>query len=393
MSVASSAVLTTEAVNSEGIVAAGAYVDGRRVANIAIGEASTWRSRPGHVVWIGLHEPDMALLTSVQRQFQLHDLAIEDADHAHQRPKIEQYGDALFIVARTAQLVGDSIAFGETHLFVGEGYLVSVRHGASTSYTPVRERCESCPRALARGEDYILYAILDFIVDNYSPVLETIQEEVEAMEALVLASAMTRAQIERLYLLRRDLLRLRNAVGPLVEVCRRLEHDNLPMVRPTMQPLFRDVTDHVRTVQEQIDSLREVLAFAFEASLLVGQAQETAVSKKLASWLAIIAVPTAVAGIYGMNFKNIPELQLEYGYFIVMGMMAIACAALFWRFRRVGERPHKTPAPSLGKHSQNIKTRPKPDRARRESQRPSVARPALAMFTLRAHEPVPLRPN
>ncbi len=312
MNVASSAVSPTEPVSSEGVVAAGVYVDGRRVANIAIDEASSWRSRPGHVVWIGLHEPDMALLTRVQRQLQLHDLAIEDADHAHQRPKIEQY------------------------LFVGEGYLVSVRHGPSTSYAPVRERCESCPRALARGEDYILYAILDFIVDNYSPVLETIQEEVEAMEQQVLASAMTRAQIERLYLLRRDLLRLRNAVGPLVEVCRRLEHDNLPMVRPTMQPLFRDVTDHVRTIQEQIDSLREVLAFAFEASLLVGQAQETAVSKKLASWLAIIAVPTAVAGIYGMNFKNIPELQWEYGYFIVMSAMLIACAGLYWQFRRVG---------------------------------------------------------
>ena len=336
MNVASSAVSPTESVSSEGVVAAGVYVDGRRVANIAIDEASSWRSRPGHVAWIGLHEPDMSLLKSVQRQFQLHDLAIEDANHAHQRPKIEQYGDGLFIVARTAQLDGDSIAFGETHLFVGEGYLVSVRHGASTSYTPVRERCESCPRALARGEDYILYAILDFIVDNYSPVLETIQEEVEAMEQQVLASAMTRAQIERLYLLRRDLLRLRHAVGPLVEVCRRLEHDNLPMVRPTMRPLFRDVTDHVRTVQEQIDSLREVLAFAFEASLLVGQAQETAVSKKLASWLAIIAVPTAVAGIYGMNFKNIPELQWENGYFIVMSAMLVACAALYWRFRRVG---------------------------------------------------------
>ena len=336
MNVASSAVLATEPVTSEGVVAASVYVEGRRVTNIAIDEASSWRKRPGHVVWIGLHEPDMALLTRVQRQFQLHDLAIEDADHAHQRPKIEQYGDGLFIVARTAQLVGDSIAFGETHLFVGEGYLVSVRHGASTSYTPVRERCESCPRSLARGEDYILYAILDFIVDNYSPVLETIHEEVEAMEALVLASAMTRAQIERLYLLRRDLLRLRNAVGPLVEVCRRLEHDNLPMVRPTMQPLFRDVTDHVRTIQEQIDSLREVLAFAFEASLLVGQAQETVVSKRLASWLAIIAVPTAIAGIYGMNFKNMPELQWEYGYFTVIGVILITCAALFWRFRRAG---------------------------------------------------------
>ncbi|PAY03816.1 magnesium and cobalt transport protein CorA [Bradyrhizobium sp. UFLA03-84] len=323
-------------VQSDGVIAAGVYVEGRRVANIAIDEAASWRNKPDHVVWIGLHEPDMALLSRLQRQFQLHDLAIEDADHAHQRPKIEQYGDALFIVARTAQLEGESIAFGETHLFVGEGYIVSVRHGASTSYAPVRERCESCPRALARGEDYILYAILDFIVDNYSPVLETIQDEVERMEAEVLASAMTRAQIERLYLLRRDLLRLRNAVGPLVEVCRRLERDHLPMVRETMRPLFRDVTDHVRTIQERIDSLREVLAFAFEASLLVGQAQETAISKKLASWLAIVAVPTAVAGIYGMNFKYIPELQWEYGYFVVMGLMVAACGALFWRFRRSG---------------------------------------------------------
>ena len=306
------------------------------IANIAISEASSWRAKPGHVVWIGLHEPDMALLSAVQKQFDLHELAIEDANHAHQRPKIEQYGEALFIVARTAQLIDGRIAFGETHIFIGDGYLVTVRHGASTSYTAVRERCESCPRALARGEDYILYAILDFIVDNYSPVLESIHEEIEEIEDYVLSNAITKAQIERLYMLRRDLLRLRNAIGPLVEVCRRLEHDELSMVRPAMQTLFRDVTDHVRNIQERIDSMREVLAFAFEASLLVGQAQETAVSKKLASWLAILAVPTAVAGIYGMNFKYIPELQLEYGYFIVMGMMALACIGLYWRFRRVG---------------------------------------------------------
>src|SRR3954447_18804335 len=326
----------SEPVSTEGVVAAGAYVDGRRVANIAISEASSWRAKPGHVVWIGLHEPDMALLGAVQQQFDLHDLAIEDANNAHQRPKIEQYGEALFVVARTAQLIDGRIAFGETHLFVGEGYLVSVRHGASTSYASVRKRCESCPRALARGEDYILYAILDFIVDNYSPVLETIHEEVEEIEDRVLANPITRTEVERLYMLRRDLLKLRNAIGPLVEVCRRLEHDNLPMVRTAMQPLFRDVTDHVRTVQERIDSLREVLAFAFEASLLVGQAQETAVSKKLASWLAIIAVPTAIAGIYGMNFKHMPELDWEYGYFSVISVILVACAALFWRFRRVG---------------------------------------------------------
>ena len=171
---------------------------------------------------------------------------------------------------------------------------------------------------------------------NDSPVLETIHEEVEAIEDDVLANPITRSQVERLYMLRRDLLRLRNAIGPLVEVCRRLEHDNLPMVRSSMQALFRDVTDHVRTIQERTDSMREVLAFAFEASLLVGQAQETAVSKKLASWLAIIAVPTAVAGIYGMNFKHIPELDWEYGYFMVLGLMLIGCGGLYWRFRRAG---------------------------------------------------------
>jgi magnesium transporter len=336
MNVAPGTVAATEPVLAEGVVAAGAYVDGRRVANIAISEASAWRQKPGHVVWIGLLEPSTAVLAEVQRQFGLHDLAIEDAQHAHQRPKIEQYGDGLFIVARTAQLAAGAIAFGETHLFVGEGYIVSVRHGASTSYRPVRERCESCPRALARGEDYILYAILDFIVDNYAPVLETINDEVEALEDHVLANSIQRAQIERLYLLRRDLLRLRHAVGPLIDVCRRLEHDTLPMIRPTMQPLFRDVTDHVRTIHERIDSMREVLAFAFEASLLVGQAQETAVSKKLASWLAIIAVPTAVAGIYGMNFKHMPELEWAYGYPLVMSCVALACFYLYWRFRRAG---------------------------------------------------------
>jgi magnesium transporter len=336
MNVAAAQPLQPDPVPADGVVAAGAYVDGRRVANISIDEASSWRAKPGHVVWIGLHDPTPAVLESVQRQFQLHDLAIEDANHAHQRTKLEQYGDGLFIVARTAQIVAGGIAFGETHLFVGEGYVVSVRHGASTSYAAVRERCESCPRTLARGEDYILYAILDFIVDNYAPVLETIQEEVESIEATVLEKGMTRPQIQRLYLLRRDLLRLRNAIGPLVEVCGTLEHDDLPMIRPITQALFRDVTDHVRAVQEQIDSLREVLAFAFEAGLLVGQAQETAISKKLASWLAIIAVPTMIAGLYGMNFKHMPELEWQYGYYMVLGVIAVSCSILFWRFRRAG---------------------------------------------------------
>ncbi|MDH4986170.1 magnesium and cobalt transport protein CorA [Aminobacter anthyllidis] len=319
-----------------GVVASSVYFGGRRIADIPIEEAGIWAAKEGHVVWIGLLEPDRELLLRVQRQFNLHDLAIEDAEHPHQRPKIEQYGDALFIVARTAQLVQGRVNFGETHMFVGKGYIVSVRHGVSTSYAAVRQHWESCPSALAKGEDFILYAILDFIVDNYMPVLEQIEEEVDVIEDGVLARPMTAKDIERLYMLRRDLLRLRNAAGPLVEVCRRLTSADLPQLRPAMHPLFRDVTDHIRTVLEKVDNLREVLAFAFEASLLVGQSQETAIAKKLASWAAILAVPTALAGIYGMNFNDMPELHFEYGYPTVLVAIVTICSILYWRFRKNG---------------------------------------------------------
>ena len=210
---------------------------------------------------------------------------------------------------------------------------MSVRHGASTSYGKVRQHWESCPSILAKGEDFILYAILDFIVDNYLPVLEAIGEEVEAIEDMVLVKPMTAAEIERLYMLRRDLLRLRNAAGPLVDVCRRLTSPDVLQVDPEMHSYFRDVTDHIRGVEEKIDALREVLAFAFETSLLMGQTQSTVVAKKLASWAAILAVPTAVAGIYGMNFEYMPELKSHYGYYAVVGTMLAICGVLYWRFR------------------------------------------------------------
>jgi magnesium transporter len=317
-----------------GVVASAAYAAGSRVAEIPIEEAGEWSRKPGHVVWIGLHEPDLELLRQLQREFNLHELAIEDALKAHQRPKLEQYGDALFVVARTAQMFDGRIAFGETHLFVGKGYVVSVRHGASTSYRPVRERCEAAQKAFSEGEDFILYAILDFIVDNYIPVIQTIQDEVEEIEDSILGETATQLHVTRLYQLRRDLLRLRNAAVPLVEVCRRLEQPGLPGIDPVMSPLFRDVSDHIRRVQEEIESLREVLAFAFETSLMTGQAQQTEISRKLAAWAAILAVPTAVAGLYGMNFDVLPELHWKYGYPFVLVIIAVVCGWLYWRFRQ-----------------------------------------------------------
>ena len=319
-----------------GVVAAGAYAHGHRIANIGIEEAGEWAARPGHLVWIGLLEPSEALLRRVQAQFSLPEMAIEDAGKAHQRPKLERYGDSLFAVTRTAQMVEGRIAFGETHLFVGAGYVVTVRHGASASYAPVRGHCEALPSALSHGPDYILYAILDFIVDKYMPVLETIHAEVERIEDAVLVSALKQDKIERLYLLRRDLLRLRNSAVPLVEMCRRLEHDEILKCDEPMRERFRDVTDHVRRIQEEIESLREVLAFAFEASMMIGQTQQTEISRRLSSGAAILAVPTAIAGIYGMNFKNMPELQTEYGYFVVLGSIVVLCSFLFLRFRKAG---------------------------------------------------------
>ena len=319
-----------------GVINSAVYAGGRKVADVAIEEAGDWSKRPGHVVWIGLLEPSDDLLQRVQRQFNLHPLAIEDAGKAHQHPKLEQYGEGIFIVARTSQLVEGRIAFGETHLFVGRGYVVSVRHGASVSYTAVRQRCEACPTVLSQGEDYIVYAILDFIVDNYMPVVEKIHAEVEAIEDTVLATTLSQPDIERLYMLRRDLLRLRNAARPLVEVCNRLEHTELMPIDREMQPHFRDVTDHVRRVSEEIDALREVLAFAFEASFMAGQAQQTVITRRLAAWAAILAVPTAIAGIYGMNFEHMPELKWAYGYYLVIGIIVAICTTLYVQFRRNG---------------------------------------------------------
>jgi len=317
-----------------GLMAATVYSGGRRVRDIRVEEAHEWAAKPGHGVWIGLHEPSYELLSRIQAQFGLHDLAIEDAGKAHNNPKLELYGDGIFIVARTAQLVDGRIAFGETHIFVGRGYVVTVRHGASASYAAVRARCESCPTVLANGEHYILHAILDFIVENYMPVVRTVHEEVEEIEDRVLTTPLDQTDIERLHILRRDLLRLRSAATPLAEVCRRLEHADVLPIAPNMQLYFRDVTDHIHQVAAEIVSLRELLAFVFEASVMIGQMQQTDITRRLAAWAAILAVPTAVAGIYGMNFQNMPELKWEYGYFAVVGLIAVVVIALYLGFRR-----------------------------------------------------------
>lgn len=329
------------APQEDGVVACIVYADGRKVAETSIDQLADWLNKPNHVVWVGLFEPSGEVLSRLQRQLGLHPLAVLDAGRTHNHPKLEQYDEAAFIVARTAQIVDDRIALGETQIFVGRGFVVSIRYGASIPYAEVRKRCEACPELLGHGADYIVYSILEFIVANYDPVIEKVRTGVSEIEDQVLKRELPHEQIERLYRLRRNLLKLRDAITPLLDVCRRLESSDVVAIDPEMQMRFRQTTHHVDRTRDDIDSLREVLSFAFEVSLMMGQSrqthvqsQQTVIARQLAAWAAILAVPTAIAGIYGMNFKNMPELEWRYGYFLVLAVIFLSCAGLYGWFRR-----------------------------------------------------------
>jgi magnesium transporter len=317
------------------VIAASAYSAGRKIADISVENSGEWAGRPGHFVWIGIEAPSESELRQLQAQFGLHELALEDALNAHQRPIVEIFGDTTFLVLRTAFLIDGHIALGETEIFVGQGYVISVRHGASASYARVRQCAEATPKKLSHGEDYVVYALVDFIVDNYLVVVEKLAAEVEALEDHVL-EPLAEDRVARIYELRRELQKLHLVAAPAVEVCRRLEHADLPGIDSEFRPYFRDVGDHANRALEQINALREMLGFAFEAGLLMESSRQGAIGRRLTGWAAILAIPTAIAGIYGMNFKFMPELEWQYGYFVVLGVIASACGYLFVRFRRAG---------------------------------------------------------
>jgi magnesium transporter len=316
-------------------VGCAAYEGGRKIADLDINNLDAFETGKGRFVWIGLHEPSQELLQIVQKRFGLHELAIEDAQHAHQRPKLEVYGDSLFIVLQTAQRVEHSTQFGETHVFAGRGYVITVRHGPSSSYREVRSRCESTPRMLKKGEDFVLYAIMDFIVDNYMPVIDAMEVEVEQLEEHVFKREFKRRTIEQIYDLKRDLLALRRSVAPLVDIANRLMRFDLPLIDKDTHAYFRDVLDHAIRVNDGVDYLRELLNSALEVNLLLASIDQNEVTKKLASWAAILAVPTAVAGIYGMNFEVMPELRWTFGYPAVLLLIVGVCGFLYWRFKKV----------------------------------------------------------
>jgi magnesium transporter len=319
------------------VIDCAAYAAGRRVADLSIDQLQAALTQPGQFVWLGLYEPAPALLRRVQAQLGLHDLAIEDAVNAHQRPKLELYENSLFVVLRTAhRLAGGRLEFGETHVFVGPNFIVTVRHGSLRSHVGVRQRCELTPHLLARGPGYVLYAIMDFVVDQYGPIVEQIEEEVQELEDVVLGDPSQGDATSRIFRLKRDLVALRRAVSPLVEVCNRAMRFDLPHVPEETKPYFRDVYDHVVRLNESIDTQRELLSTALEAHHSAMSVAQNEHMRRITAYAAMIAVPTAIAGIYGMNFSNMPELTWEYGYYLALAIMALACAGLYVGFRRSG---------------------------------------------------------
>jgi len=320
------------------VVNCASYINGRRVANVEISNIGEVLQHPEQFVWVGLHEPGEETLQQFQKAFCLHDLAIEDAHRAHQRPKIETFGDTLFIVLRTAQLneVYHRIDFGETHFFVGSNFLITIRHGSSISYADVRSRCESTPHLLRKGQGFALYAVMDSIVDQYFPVVEGLEEELQGIEEMVFKEKPTRETTENIYQLKRQLLDLKRAVSPLIDICNRLMRFDVRLISVETQPYFRDIYDHALRINEMVDHARELLNTALEANFSLISISQSEVSKKFAGWAAIIAVPTMVAGFYGMNFKFMPELSWHWGYPVVVIFTIFSCAVIYFLFKRSG---------------------------------------------------------
>jgi magnesium transporter len=318
------------------VIDCAAYSRGNRATALTVDQIQSALAVEDQWVWIGLYEPDQALLRQVQQQFGLHDLAIEDAINAHQRPKLELYEDSVFVVMRTAQRVPSTgrLEFGETHVFLGRNYIVTVRHGSLRSHVGVRQRCEAKPHLLAQGPGYVLYSLMDFVADQYLPIVREIEEEVQNLEGVVLDDPTASDATARIYFLKRDLVSLRRAVSPLADVCNRLMRFDIPHIPEDTRPYFRDVYDHIVRLNESIDAQRELLTSALEAHLSLMTVAQNEHMKRITAWAAMIAVPTMIAGIYGMNFEGMPELHWKYGYFVSLVAMVVASLGLFVGFKR-----------------------------------------------------------
>ena len=320
------------------IVECAVYEDGqRRDGDLPLEHACEAGQEDGAFVWVGLHEPTADEFDSMQREFSLHPLAVEDALSAHERPKIERYGDMTLVVLKTAEYLDETeeVRFGEVMVFVGESFVITVRHGVPSELRGVRQRLEDEPEQLRRGPGGALHAIVDKIVDDYEPVVAGLLTDVDQVEQ-ELFSASTAAVTKRIYKLGREVLQFSRAVGPLIPPVEHLVKTDVAGSGEEMKSYFRDVLDHLVRINQQMESMHELLSNLLQANLTQVAVRQNEDMRKISAWVAIVAVPTMIAGIYGMNFEHMPELTWRLGYPAVLLVMITACSLLYWRFKKAG---------------------------------------------------------
>ncbi|MCX7172231.1 MAG: magnesium/cobalt transporter CorA [Proteobacteria bacterium] len=313
-----------------------AYQEGTKLADIPIEDISEYVSRPDCFVWVALKDAEHSELVKMQEEFGLHPLAVDDTHHGHQRPKIEEYGDSVFAVMHQIEMVDGELTVGEVNVFVGTNYVLSVRNGSQQDFLGVRKRCEHEPYLLSHGSGFVFYALMDAVVDRYFPVVDALETELETIEEQIFLKGSARTNIERLYSLKRKVMVLKHAVAPLMEAAGKLHGGRVPAVCANSQEYFRDVYDHLNRINTSIDTIRDTIGTAIQVNLAMVTIEESEVNKQLAAWAGIFAVATAFAGIWGMNFKSMPELQWEYGYPVALLVIATTCGFLYARFKRSG---------------------------------------------------------
>jgi magnesium transporter len=313
-----------------------AYQDGARLADLDVEEISDYLEKPNCFVWVALLDATTEELDKMQEEFGLHELAVEDARHGHQRPKIEEYGDSIFAVMHLLELEKGEFGFGEVDVFVGPNYVLSVRNHSPRHFLGVRERCEREPHLLKQGSGFVLYALMDAVVDRYFPIMDQLESDLEEIEGQIFTKGSARINIERLYELKRKIMVLKHAVAPLMEATSKLFGGRGPAICAGSRDYFRDAHDHLVRINTALDNIRETIGTAIQVNMSMVTIEENDVNKKLAAWAGIFAVATAFAGIWGMNFKLMPELQWEYGYPTALLVISTACGLLYRRFKRAG---------------------------------------------------------
>jgi magnesium transporter len=314
-----------------------AYQEGKKLSDVPVEDISEYLKLPETFVWVALRDPDQSEIATMQEEFSLHELAVEDAARGHQRPKMEEYGDCVFVIVHIVELSGDELNAGELAIFAGPNYVLSVRRDANQGFLGVRARAEREPHQLRKGSGFVLYALVDAVVDRYFPVVDALESELESIEDHIFGQVgEQRGNIERLYALKRKSQVLRHAVIPLLDAIGRLHGGRVPGVVFETQDYFRDVHDHLLRILGRLDAVRDTINTAIQVTLSMVAIEENDISKKLASYAAIFAVFTAFAGIWGMNFEFMPELKWKYGYPMALCVMGGVCYYLYRRFKKAG---------------------------------------------------------